>query len=253
MDSPSKDNRISLKKKVKTPNSSKNQDFSGSLKQDSQKSGKDSSSLKNSFNTQESLKVKETSVTAKAQSHSKMASFLKKKSSLKDQESLKEDFIQKFKEKEELLLNRVKKAETEFLYLRAEFENYKKRTLEEKYRLLRYSGENFIKELATEVLDDLDRALLVAQDHKSIEDVQKGLQMIDKKLKKLYQKFGIEVLDPKGKAFDPSYQEALSYVENSNLPEDQVVETYKKAYKLYDKVIRPAQVLVSKKASKDSV
>lgn len=199
-------------------------------------------------------KVKSPMDLKQLKSKEKIISSLKNKTPfLKGSEELKENLTKEFKKKEELLKSRAEKAESEFLFLRAEFENYKKRALEEKYRLIRYSGEKFISELATEVLDDLERALFASQDQKSVQDLQKGLQMIDKKLKKLFEKFGVEVLDPKGKEFDPSYQEALSYVEKDDLPEDQVVETYKKAYKLYDKVIRPAQVLVSKKPSKDSV
>ena len=160
----------------------------------------------------------------------------------------------KYQNLEESWKNRAEKAEKEFVYLRAEFENFKKRALEEKCRLIRYSGERFISELATEVLDDLDRALFASKAQKSVEDLQKGLDIVDKKLKKLFEKFGVSVLDPKGEDFDPSYQEALSYIEKEDVPEDQVLQTYKKAYKLYDKIIRPAQVLVSKKTSKkDSV
>ena len=164
----------------------------------------------------------------------------------------KDSLVEKHTKEKELLMNQIKKAELDFMYLRAEFDNYKRRAFEEKCLLLRYSGEKFISELAEEVLDDLDRAFFVSQEQKSVEDLQIGLKMIYKKLKKLFEKFGVKVLDPKGESFDPAYQEALNYVESSDLPEDQVVETYKKAYKLHDKIIRPAQVSVSRK-KKDSV
>ena len=144
------------------------------------------------------------------------------------------------------LTERLRQAESDNLYLRAEFENFKKRVLEEKYTALRYEGEKFISSLATEVLDDLDRALSVSRENKSLEDLQKGLEMIHKKINKLLSRFGVEILDPTGKAFDPSYQEALSFIKNSKVPEDYVVETYKKAYKMHDKVIRLAQVVVAK-------
>jgi len=189
------------------------------------------------------------------QSKAKILSSLKKKPQFsKDAEELKTDSQEdeEQRKKEELLKIRAEKAEKEFLFLRAEFENYKRRAREEKQALIKYSGEEFISALATEVLDDLERALLASFNEKqTVEDLQKGLQMIDKKLKKLFEQSGVKVLDPKGEAFDPSYQEALSYVEKPDLPEDQVVQTFKKAYKLHDKVIRPAQVVVSK--PKDSV
>ena len=145
-----------------------------------------------------------------------------------------------------VLTEKLKQAESDNLYLRAEFENFKKRTLEEKFRALRYEGEKFISSLATEVLDDLDRALSASKKNKSLEDLQKGLEIIHKKAGKLLGRFGVEVLDPSGKVFDPSYQEALNFVKDSRMPEDYVVETYKKAYKMHDKVIRLAQVIVAK-------
>ncbi|MCY4321833.1 MAG: nucleotide exchange factor GrpE [Bdellovibrionaceae bacterium] len=149
-------------------------------------------------------------------------------------------------QKTKKLIEKLKKVESDNLYLRAEFENFKKRSLEEKFRALRYEGEKFISTLATEVLDDLERALFVSKQNKSLEDLQKGLEMIHKKTNKLLNQFGVEVLDPTGKAFDPSCQEALSFVKTSKVPEDHVLETYKKAYKMHDKIIRPAQVIVAK-------
>jgi len=210
--------------------------------------------LKQRVKEKDSLRGLEESLKKAPESFDSQKKLLRKKlESLKKTTGSNESAVKELGKKEKLLMERAEKAEKDLLYLRAEFENYKKRTLEEKYHLLRYSGEKFISELATEVLDDLERAFFVSQSQKSIKDLQKGLEMIDKKLKKLFQKHGVEVLDPKGSAFDPSCQEALNFVESSDLPEDQVIETYKKAYKLYDKVIRPAQVVVSKKVEKDSV
>ena len=145
------------------------------------------------------------------------------------------------------LTEKLKQAETDNLYLRAEFENFKKRSLEEKFLASRYEGEKFISSLATEVLDDLDRALDASRENKSLEDLQKGLEMIHKKTVKLLNRFGVAVLNPTGKTFDPSYQEALSFTKSSKAPDDHVVETYRKAYKMHDKIIRPAQVIVAKK------
>ena len=142
---------------------------------------------------------------------------------------------------------KLKQALNDNLYLRAEFENFKRRSSEEKLKLLRYSDERFISSLADEVLDDLDRAMLSAQEEQSFQNLKEGLEMIQKKLSQLLQNFGVEVLDPTGKIFDPSYQEALSYVESSKFPEGHVAKTFKKAYKLHDKVIRPAQVILAKK------
>ena len=147
----------------------------------------------------------------------------------------------------EELSQKLKKALEDNLYIRADFENFKKRTYEEKAQLIRYEGESFITALANEVLDDLDRAMLAAQDKDSFENLKKGLEMIQKKISQILDRFGVEVMDPTGKAFDPSYQEALSYIKTAKVPEAHVAETFKKAYKLHGKVIRTAQVVLAKK------
>ena len=152
----------------------------------------------------------------------------------------------RFKKSEDSYKQKYQKMKEDYLYLRAEFENYKKRTFEEKRQSQLYEGERFISDLANEVLDDFERALSSFEEKPSLEVMDKGLKMIHTKCQLLLKKHAVSSLDPKGKAFDPSYQEALSYVENSKYPEGHVVETYKKAYKLHDKVIRPAQVVVAK-------
>ena len=136
------------------------------------------------------------------------------------------------------------------LYLRADFDNFKKRSLEEQNKLIRFGAEQFIISLANEVLDDLDRAFASTQDNLDIKDIKAGLSLIQKKLSQVLSHFGVHVIDPKGKAFDPAYQEALSYIKAANIPEGHVAETFKKAYKLHDKVIRPAQVVLAKKEKK---
>lgn len=151
------------------------------------------------------------------------------------------------KNKQDSVHKKLKQALEDNLYLRAEFENFKRRSLEEKSQLIRYSGKEFISALADEVLDDLDRAVLSSIEKKSYEDLQKGLKMIHKKLSQVFTRFGVEVLDPLGQVFDPSYQSALSSIKTSKIPENHVAETFKKAYKLHGKVIRPAQVVLAKK------
>ena len=145
------------------------------------------------------------------------------------------------------LADKLKQALNDNLYLRAEFENFKKHSYEEKSRLILYGGESFIASLADEVLDDLDRAMFSVQRGDSFENLKKGLEIIQKKLSQILDRFGVKVIDPTGKAFDPSYQEALSYIKTSKVPEGYVAETFKKAYKLHDKFIRTAQVVLAKK------
>lgn len=154
-------------------------------------------------------------------------------------------------DKKEELRKQLDQALSDNLYLRADFENFKKRTYEEKKQLLLYGGETLISALANEVLDDLDRAVFSAKEKESFENLKKGLDIIQKKLSQVLKNFGVEIIDPTGQEFDPSYQEAISHIRSSKVPEGCVAETFKKAYKLHDKVIRPAQVVLAKSKPED--
>ena len=144
----------------------------------------------------------------------------------------------------------LEEAKKENLYLRAEFENFKKRSLETRLAFQKYEGERLLVLLANEVFDDYERALSSAKDHKSFDELYKGLQMIQKKLNMVLKNFGVEVLDPTGEAFDPSFQEAMGSID-SKLPPGHVVNAFRKAYKLHDKIVRTAQVILSKEEKKE--
>lgn len=148
-------------------------------------------------------------------------------------------------ESEKLYEEKIQALEKSFMYLKADFENYKKRTMKEKMELIRYGGEEFILALANEVLDDLDRAYEDFQNTKSLESFKSGIDLIHKNLHTILNRFHIEANDPEGQPFDPRYHEALSRQPTSKMPKDHVLVTFKKAYTLYQKLIRPAQVIVA--------
>lgn len=149
------------------------------------------------------------------------------------------------KPKEESYEEKIQALEKSLLYLKADFENYKKRTAKEKADLFRYGGEEFILALANEVLDDLDRAYENFNNTKSLESFKSGIDLIYKNLQKILNRFHIEASDPKGKPFDPRYHEALSRQPTDKIPKDHVLTTFRKAYTLHKKLIRPAQVVVT--------
>ena len=139
----------------------------------------------------------------------------------------------------------LKALESRYLYLKADFENYKKRALQERRELLRYGGEEFIRSLIDNVLDDFDRAYGDLRNTKSLENFKSGIDLIYKNLKKILNTFHVEALDPQGQPFDPNCHEALSRQPTNKVPKDHVLITFKKAYTLYEKLIRPAQVIVA--------
>ncbi len=131
-------------------------------------------------------------------------------------------------------------------YLRAiaDLENYKKRVMKERSELIKYSGESVIIDFL-DVLDDLDRACNA--DATSVEKVIEGVQMIQKRLEGVFKKHSVESKDYLGEDFDPNCHEALTTVPTDEHPVGKVMEQLKKAYFFKDKLIRPAQVVVSAK------
>ena len=146
----------------------------------------------------------------------------------------------------------LEKAKSDFLYLKAEFENYKKQTLKERSDLIRYGGENFIQTLINDIVDDWDRAFDNYSQEKSLENFKKGMDLIYSKLKKTLDQFGIKALEAKGLPFDPKYHEALSKQKSAEVPSGHIIAVFKKAYTLYDKLLRPAQVIVSEDPSPET-
>lgn len=133
-------------------------------------------------------------------------------------------------------------------YLRAiaEFENFKKRATKERSELLKYAGESLVVDLL-DVLDDLDRALLVdIQKVSSAQEIVEGVRMIRGRFAGILKKHSVEAKESTGEKFDPLCHEALTAVPTNDHPPGTVIEQLRKAYLFKDKLIRTAQVVVSK-------
>lgn len=137
------------------------------------------------------------------------------------------------------------KMRNEYLYLRAEFDNFRKNSIKERSQLIRYGGEPILRELL-DVVDNFERALSVEVSAETLESFRKGVAMTAHELKSLMQKFGVQEQDPIGQPFDPALHEALSSEPTDQMPAGHVSKVFRKAYLLHDKLIRPAQVVVSR-------
>jgi molecular chaperone GrpE len=136
------------------------------------------------------------------------------------------------------------------LRTKADMENFRKRAAREKEDAVRYVTESLVKKLAP-VLDNLDMAFASASQNSSgeVQSLQAGVAMIVQQLKQVLQEAGLEEVDALGKPFDPNWHEALSQQESADVPEGHVLQQLRKGYKLRDRLIRPASVIVAKKPS----
>jgi molecular chaperone GrpE len=137
----------------------------------------------------------------------------------------------------------------QLLRLAAEFENYKKRIERERESLLKYAGENILRELLTSV-DNLDRAL--EQGTCESEDLQKqlcslleGVELTRKGLLSGLEKFGVVPVESVGQPFDPNVQEALTMEASAEVPVNHVLREFVKGYRFKDRLLRAAKVVVS--------
>ena len=129
----------------------------------------------------------------------------------------------------------------------ADFENFKKRVTREKQEAIRYANEGLLQKLVP-VLDNFDMALSAAQtgQTEAAQSLQAGIQMIYQQLKSALVEAGLEEVDAAGKTFDPNLHEAVSQTETAEVPEGQVLQQLRKGYKLRERLLRPATVVVAK-------
>ena len=136
-------------------------------------------------------------------------------------------------------------AEDKYLRLCAEFDNYRKRTENEKSEFAKYAAGNFI-EAVLPVLDSFERSQKALEtDANAGDEVKKGFALIHKQLEDVLQKFGVKKMEAVGKIFDPRFQEAVMQKE-SDQPAQTVLEELQTGYVMYDKVLRAAMVVVAK-------
>lgn len=144
----------------------------------------------------------------------------------------------------ELALEEVGKWKNEYLYLRAEFDNYKKHALKERSDLLKFGAERMARDIL-EVMDNFERALQTKLTPETINTFKTGIEMTAKDLKEVLSKHGIQEVPSEKQPFNPAIHEAISSEPTNEIAEGHISKVFKKPYKLHDKVIRMGQVVVA--------
>jgi molecular chaperone GrpE len=132
------------------------------------------------------------------------------------------------------------------LRMQAEMDNLRKRLMRDLERSRKLALEKVTRDLL-QVWDSLERGLGVDDEALTVESLKEGQQLTLKILEKVLQDHDIEIIDPKGQPFDPEFQEAVTVLPQADLPENTVLEVFQKGFKLHDRLIRPAMVVVSGK------
>ena len=149
---------------------------------------------------------------------------------------------------------RAEAAKNWDLYLRerAELENFRKRTQRDKEEAIRFANDRLLKEMIP-VLDNLERALDHAgEDRSTQQGLLEGVDMTITMFRKVLEDFGVQPVSAAGEPFDPNLHQAMSQVETSEHPPNTVVTEFQKGYKLNERLLRPALVVVAKAPVKTS-
>ncbi len=153
--------------------------------------------------------------------------------------------LKKLKDEVDQLKSRNEELNDKFTRLVAEFDNYKKRTDKEYISLIQNANEKLITELLP-VVDDLERSLAHLDEENDFKTMVEGFQLIHKNLTSLLDKQGLKPMESVGDEFDPDKHDALMQVENNDIKSNHIVDEHLRGYVYNDKVIRHAQVVVSK-------
>lgn len=165
-----------------------------------------------------------------------------KKNKEKDQEKKKEIKLSPLETAEKS----AEEAKSQYTYLRAEFENYKKNMLKEQMRLLRFGSENLILDIL-KISDLFTMALQTKITKDNFDNIYSGFKMTAEELSRSLENHGLKKIPTKDKSFDPHLHEAIGSEVCEDIDSEKIIKECKPGYTLYDKLIRPSQVIVSTK------
>jgi len=134
------------------------------------------------------------------------------------------------------------------LRVSAEFENYKKRRQRESMDLLRFGHEALLRDLLP-VIDSFERAISSSEGTRDYDAFHDGILLILQQLHEVLNNAGVERISPDGELFDPNWHEAVGVCSHDEIAPDHVATVVETGYRLHDRVIRPARVMVVRHAA----
>ena len=139
----------------------------------------------------------------------------------------------------------LEESKKEYMFLMAEFDNFRKRTIKEKADIIRNATERAMKDLLP-VVDDFERGLLAMDETTDAEAVKEGMELIYNKFIKYLDQNGVKAIDSTGADFDTELHEAIAMIPATDESQKgKVIDTVMKGYTINDKVIRHSKVAVA--------
>jgi molecular chaperone GrpE len=126
----------------------------------------------------------------------------------------------------------------------ADFDNYKKRSAREKEEAIKYANSSLLERLVG-IIDNFELGLAAAKDQGRDSPIYSGMVLVQKQLSDLLAENGLQPIEAEGKAFDPNVHEAIAHEPSDRFPEGVVARQTRRGYRLKDRLLRPAKVVVS--------
>ncbi len=142
---------------------------------------------------------------------------------------------------EEKLRDELAEQKDKYMRLAAEYDNFRKRSAKERLELSASVSGDTVSEILP-VFDNFERALNAETED---EKYKSGVEMIFNQFGETLKKLGVEIIDPIGETFDPNIANAVNQIEDENFGENEVAQVFQKGYKIGDKIIRYAMVVVA--------
>ena len=139
-----------------------------------------------------------------------------------------------------------------YVRLLADFDNFRRRAHKDRQDVIQFGHENLVKDLLSTV-DNLDRAIEHAHqnDGGDLASLLQGVELVQRELYAILAQHEVQVIDAEGREFDPSLHEAMAQVQDDLAPPNTVIEVLHKGYRLRDRLLRPARVVVAKPPADD--
>ncbi|NLB55911.1 MAG: nucleotide exchange factor GrpE, partial [Lentisphaerae bacterium] len=138
-----------------------------------------------------------------------------------------------------------------YLRLRADFDNFRKRTVKENLELIKNANNDFILDLLP-VLDDFERGLEAAKQSDSNNSILEGFTLVHSQLLKCFQNVGITPFESEGNEFDHNLHDCVSRIPSLDHPENTIISEVLRGYRSEDKILRHAKVVVSAGSNDDA-
>lgn len=143
-------------------------------------------------------------------------------------------------------------TEAQLRRMAADFENFRRRQAQERENLIKFAGERILERFL-DVLDNFERAIEAGRKATDPQDVVKGVEMINRQLFDFLAKEGVQPIEAKGTTFDPNLHEAVIQQDVDDVPDQTVIDEFRRGYQLNGRVLRPAMVRVANNPSMPAV